>query len=180
MGATSVETNLIKRAPLRRRPPGIGLVGSGKCKKILNKLTRDPFPQSSGSTTRAPRPPQRPRSASATRIKHSSTSNRGCHQVSRCAADRNHPGSEKDPHGIPSHVTPLFPWYVHHCLCCAGNWLLIHCAGTVPYPRVQIDRDLPRQTAGDTSPATLWTSLKWHALTLSRSTVPRRVCVPPA
>ncbi|KAF6830716.1 hypothetical protein CPLU01_07173 [Colletotrichum plurivorum] len=43
--------------------------------------------------------------------------------------------------------------------------------GTVPYPRVEISQDLPRQpgTKDDTSPATMWTSLKWHALTLDGS-----------
>ncbi|KFH44879.1 hypothetical protein ACRE_043200 [Hapsidospora chrysogenum ATCC 11550] len=40
---------------------------------------------------------------------------------------------------------------------------------TVPYPRVEIAQDLPRQTTGDTSPATLWTSFNWHALTLDGS-----------
>ncbi|KAF6813483.1 hypothetical protein CMUS01_12831 [Colletotrichum musicola] len=43
--------------------------------------------------------------------------------------------------------------------------------GIVPYPQVKISQDLPRQpgTKDDTSPATLWTSLKWHALTLDGS-----------
>ncbi|EEY21664.1 predicted protein [Verticillium alfalfae VaMs.102] len=40
---------------------------------------------------------------------------------------------------------------------------------TVSYPRVEIARDLPRHTTGDTSPATLWTSFNWHALTLDGS-----------
>ncbi|KAI0006445.1 hypothetical protein F4779DRAFT_21058 [Xylariaceae sp. FL0662B] len=36
----------------------------------------------------------------------------------------------------------------------------------LPFPRLEITRDLPRQTTGDISPATLWLSGNWHALTL--------------
>ncbi|KAI5855545.1 hypothetical protein GGS23DRAFT_444295 [Durotheca rogersii] len=36
----------------------------------------------------------------------------------------------------------------------------------VPYPRLEITQNLPRQNTGDTSPATLWLSGNWHALTL--------------
>ncbi|KAJ4316485.1 hypothetical protein N0V84_007841 [Fusarium piperis] len=48
--------------------------------------------------------------------------------------------------------------------------------GAVPYPRLQIAQDLPRQTTSDTSPATLWTSFNWHALTLNGS--PEGKCRP--
>ncbi|KAL2753227.1 hypothetical protein ACRALDRAFT_2043685 [Sodiomyces alcalophilus JCM 7366] len=37
---------------------------------------------------------------------------------------------------------------------------------TLPFPRVDIPQDLPRQTSGDISPATLWLSGNWHAITL--------------
>ncbi|RCI07691.1 hypothetical protein L249_5671 [Ophiocordyceps polyrhachis-furcata BCC 54312] len=36
----------------------------------------------------------------------------------------------------------------------------------IPYPRIIIERDLPRQNAGDTSPATLWLWGASHSLTL--------------
>lgn len=36
----------------------------------------------------------------------------------------------------------------------------------MPFPRIVIDRDLPRQSPEDDSPATLWLSAKAHAITL--------------
>jgi hypothetical protein len=41
----------------------------------------------------------------------------------------------------------------------------------LPLPRVDIDRDLPKQsnTYSDISPATLWLSGNWHAITLDGS-----------
>ncbi|UNI24945.1 hypothetical protein JDV02_010660 [Purpureocillium takamizusanense] len=42
---------------------------------------------------------------------------------------------------------------------------------SLPLPRVDIDRDLPRQSGSysDVSPATLWLSGNWHAITLDGS-----------
>ncbi|OIW27366.1 hypothetical protein CONLIGDRAFT_682423 [Coniochaeta ligniaria NRRL 30616] len=37
---------------------------------------------------------------------------------------------------------------------------------TLPLPRLDIPQDLPRQTLSDVSPATLWLSGNWHAITL--------------
>ncbi|KAI1127118.1 hypothetical protein F5Y10DRAFT_243460 [Nemania abortiva] len=37
---------------------------------------------------------------------------------------------------------------------------------TLLYPRVDIPQDLPRQTGSNISPATLWFSGNWHAITL--------------
>ncbi|KAM4056026.1 hypothetical protein HRG_002951 [Hirsutella rhossiliensis] len=38
--------------------------------------------------------------------------------------------------------------------------------GAIPYPRIVIERDLPRQNATDTSPATLWLWGASHSITL--------------
>ncbi|CAK7270063.1 hypothetical protein SEPCBS119000_003897 [Sporothrix epigloea] len=42
---------------------------------------------------------------------------------------------------------------------------------SLPLPRVELDRDLPKQASsdGDTTPATLWLSGLWHAITLDGS-----------
>ncbi|KAK1994355.1 hypothetical protein LX36DRAFT_660654 [Colletotrichum falcatum] len=38
--------------------------------------------------------------------------------------------------------------------------------GDLPVPQVHITQDLPRPTTADISPATLWLSGNWHAITL--------------